>query len=149
MPGQLLAMEGIEHRTLLDECFRVQGRQAWYVGTDEIQRDLDTFLSYDNPEHSHRGYRLRGRTPAQALREALGVEKLADISRHRRTPSRCERLLNPHPVSSSGGELRDLYTGAQHRRRPPDTDHRRDLLVAGTSSDDPHGQRAGAREPSE
>lgn len=93
----LLAMEGIEHRTtkvrsprtngfvermnrtLLDECFRVQGRQTWYIGVDEIQRGLDTFLRYYNLERSHQGYRLKGRTPAQALREALGVEELPDI----------------------------------------------------------------------
>jgi len=25
------------NRTLLDECFRVQGRQTWYIGIDEIQ----------------------------------------------------------------------------------------------------------------
>ncbi len=54
----LLAMEDIEHRTtkfrsprandlvermnrtLLDECFRVRGRQTWYVGVDEIQPDF-------------------------------------------------------------------------------------------------------------
>lgn len=37
---------------------------------DEIQRDLDTFLNYYNLERSHQGYRLKGRTPAQALRDA-------------------------------------------------------------------------------
>lgn len=34
------------NRTLLDECFRVQGRQTWYIGTDEIQHDLDRFKRY-------------------------------------------------------------------------------------------------------
>ena len=93
----LLAMEEIEHRTtkvrnprtngfvermnrtLLDECFRVQGRQIWYIGIDEIQRDLDRFLRYYNLERSHQGYRLKGRTPAQALMEALGITRLPDI----------------------------------------------------------------------
>jgi len=42
----------------------------------EIQRDLDRFLAYYNLERSHQGYRLKGRTPAQALREALGVAEL-------------------------------------------------------------------------
>jgi hypothetical protein len=28
-----------------------------------------------NLERSHQGYRLRGRTPAQALREALGIDE--------------------------------------------------------------------------
>lgn len=59
------------NRTLLDECFRLAGRTNWYV-----ERDLDRFLAYYNLEHSHQGYRLKGRAPAQALREALGVEQL-------------------------------------------------------------------------
>ena len=93
----LLAMEGIEHRTtriatprtngfvermnrtLLDECFRVAGRQTWYITPAEIQRDLDTFLRYYNLERSHQGYRLKGRTPAQALREALKRKALPPI----------------------------------------------------------------------
>ncbi len=64
------------NRTLLDECFRVKGRETWYTSTDEIQRDLDTFIEYYNHKRSHQGYRLNGRTPAQALRDALGVEEL-------------------------------------------------------------------------
>jgi transposase InsO family protein len=93
----LLAMEDIEHRTtrvrsprtngfvermnrtLLDECFRVQGRTTWYTTTAEIQRDLDTFLRYYNLERSHQGYRLQGRTPVQALKDALGVAEIPDI----------------------------------------------------------------------
>ena len=87
----LLAMDGIDHRTtrvrmprtngfvermnrtLLDECFRVAGRATWYVEIEEIQRDLDRFLTYYNLERSHQGYRLKGRTPVQALMEALGL----------------------------------------------------------------------------
>ena len=93
----LLALEDIEHRntkvktprtngfvermnrTLLDECFRVQGRQTWYIEIEEIQRDLDRFLTYYNLERSHQGYRLNGRTPAQALREALGCDELPEL----------------------------------------------------------------------
>lgn len=94
----LLALEGIEHRTtkvrsprtngfvermnrtLLDECFRVQGRKTWYLEPAEIQRDLDVFLRYYNLERSHQGYRLKGRTPAQALQEALGIEELPPVT---------------------------------------------------------------------
>jgi transposase InsO family protein len=93
----LLAMEGIEHRTtrvrtprtngfvermnrtLLDECFRVAGRTTWYVSIEEIQRDLDQFLEYYNLRRSHQGYRLAGRTPAQALQEALGITELPPL----------------------------------------------------------------------
>jgi hypothetical protein len=34
------------------------------------------FLEYYNLERSHQGYRLKGRTPAQAPREALGIDDL-------------------------------------------------------------------------
>src|SRR5438067_6316069 len=89
----LLGMEGIEHRTtrvhtprtngfvermnrtLLDECFRVAGRTTWYLEPAEIQRDLDVFLEHYNLRRSHQGYRLGGRTPAQALREALAIDE--------------------------------------------------------------------------
>lgn len=93
----LLALEDIEHRrtkvrsprtngfvermnrTLLDECFRVHGRTTWYEKVDEIQADLDRFLIHYNLWRSHQGYRLRGRTPAQALREALGRDDLPPL----------------------------------------------------------------------
>jgi transposase InsO family protein len=93
----LLAMNDIEHRTtkirhpqtngfvermnrtLLDECFRIAGRTTWYSTVEEIQRDLDRFLRYYNLERSHQGYRLKGRTPVQALREALGVAQIPDM----------------------------------------------------------------------
>jgi len=79
----LIAVDGIKHRTtkvrsprtngfvermnrtLLDECFRVQGRTKWYVGPDEIQRDLDTFMAFYNFQRTHQGYRVAGRAPAK------------------------------------------------------------------------------------
>ena len=90
----ILALEQIEHRTtkvrsprtngfvermnrtLLDECFRVKGRTEWYLSPAEIQRDLDAYLEEYNLRRSHQGYRLQGRTPAQALRDALNVDEL-------------------------------------------------------------------------
>ena len=67
------------NRTLLDECFRVKGRENFQLTVAEIQRDLDESMTYYNLERSHQGYRLRGRTPAQALREALGPEHLPNL----------------------------------------------------------------------
>jgi hypothetical protein len=49
------------------------------VQVDEIQRDLDRFLRYYNLERSHQGYRLKGPTPAQALKEALGIDNIPNI----------------------------------------------------------------------
>src|SRR5437867_13289267 len=94
----LLSLEGIAHRTtrvhtpqtngfvermnrtLLDECFRLAGRTTWYLEPAEIQRDLDAFLEHYNLRRSHQGYRLAGRTPAQALQEALGIAELPALT---------------------------------------------------------------------
>jgi hypothetical protein len=65
--------------TLLDECFRVKGRETFYLTIAEIQRNLDEFMTYYNTRRTHQGYRLGGRTPAQALREALGLDALPSL----------------------------------------------------------------------
>lgn len=83
----LLSVEGIEHRTtkvrsprtngsvermnrtLLDECFRVQGRTQWYEGPDQIQRDLDVFMAFYNFTPTHQGYRS-----VVALLRRLGIQ---------------------------------------------------------------------------
>jgi hypothetical protein len=59
------------NRTLLDECFRVQGRTKWYTAPDEIQRDLDTFVAFYNLRRTHQGYRVADRTPAKALYDLI------------------------------------------------------------------------------
>jgi len=94
----LLAVEGIQHRTtkvrsprtngfvermnrtLLDECFRVQGRTKWYVAVEEIQADLDVFMAFYNFERTHQGYRVAGRTPAKALFDGLAQQPLLEAS---------------------------------------------------------------------
>jgi hypothetical protein len=55
-------------------------RTTWYLAPAEIQRDLDAFLEQYNLHRSHQGYRLAGRTPAQALREALAIDKLPSLT---------------------------------------------------------------------
>ena len=67
------------NRTLLDECFRVKGREHFYLAIAEIQQHLDEYMAYYNLERSHQGYRLNGRTPAKALRDALGIEPLPNL----------------------------------------------------------------------
>jgi hypothetical protein len=60
------------NRTLLDECFRVQGRTKWYTEPDELQRDLDVFMAFYNFQR----YRIRGRTPAKALYDLIAEQWL-------------------------------------------------------------------------
>jgi len=64
----------------------VAGRTTWYVEVAEIQRDLDRFLEYYNHQRSHQGYRLNGRTPAQALMEALNITELPELVEDEPTP---------------------------------------------------------------
>jgi transposase InsO family protein len=87
------------NRTLLDECFRIAGRTTWYLEVEEIQRDLDRFLEYYNLQRSHQGYRLKGRTPAQALREALGVEELPPF------PTPPPKIQEVGPIEPDGEEV--------------------------------------------
>lgn len=59
------------HRTLLDEHFRIQGRQKFYESLEEMQKDLDQYLHHYNYERSHQGRGMKGRTPYQVFKEGL------------------------------------------------------------------------------
>lgn len=59
------------HRTLLDEHFRIQGRQKWYESVEEMQTDLDAFLEQYNTKRPHQGRNMHGRTPFQVFVEGL------------------------------------------------------------------------------
>jgi transposase InsO family protein len=63
------------HRTLLDEHPRVTGRTKWYETTEEMQRDLDVFLSSYNRERPHQGLNMNGRTPYQAFQDGITHEE--------------------------------------------------------------------------
>jgi len=56
-----------------------RGRRTWYLEPAKIQRDLNRFLAYFHLECGYQGYRLRGRTAAQALREALRLDQLPPV----------------------------------------------------------------------
>jgi len=57
------------NRTVLDEFFRETFRQKLYTSTDELQVDLDAWLTYYNTERPHRGYRNMGRRPIETIEE--------------------------------------------------------------------------------
>ena len=116
----LLAMEGIEHRhtkvrtprtngfvermnrTLLDECFRVAGRQTWFIEPAEIQAVLDKFLEFYNRERTHQGYRLKGRTPVEALTAALGIVEIPPLTPPREEMDQIAGAVSPTDESASG-----------------------------------------------
>lgn len=57
------------HRTVKEEFFSKVFREKWYESVGELQKDLDIFIRKYNEERSHQGYRTKGRTPLQTLRD--------------------------------------------------------------------------------
>jgi hypothetical protein len=75
-------------------------RTTCYLEVEAIQQDLNRLLAYYNLERTHQGSRLNGRMPAQALREALGIEELAALVPAGR------RLPNQQPYVQRGAGRR-------------------------------------------
>lgn len=63
------------HRTLLDEHFRIKGREKYYESLSEMQEDLETYLKYYNNERTHQGRNMKGRTPFQVFLEGIKQEE--------------------------------------------------------------------------
>lgn len=59
------------HRTLLDEHFRIKGREKFYESVAEMQADLDAYLVKYNTKRPHQGRGMNGRTPLQAFKDGL------------------------------------------------------------------------------
>ena len=57
------------NRTVLDEFFREIFRKKFYSSVEELQTDLDKWLTYYNNERPHRGHRNMGRRPAETIEE--------------------------------------------------------------------------------
>lgn len=51
------------HRTLLNEDFRIKGREKWYESVDEMQSELDEYLIRYNTKRPHQGRNMGGKTP--------------------------------------------------------------------------------------
>lgn len=59
------------HRTLLDEHFRIKGRDTWYESVDAMQTDLDAYFHHYNTERTHQGRGMQGRTPNQVFLDGI------------------------------------------------------------------------------
>jgi transposase InsO family protein len=55
------------HKTILQEFYQVAFRKKIYLTLDELQKDLDDWLTYYNNERTHQGKMCCGRTPMQTL----------------------------------------------------------------------------------
>jgi transposase InsO family protein len=59
------------HRTLLDEHFRIKGREKFYESIAEMQTDLDEYLIRYNTKRPHQGRGMNGTTPLKAFKKGL------------------------------------------------------------------------------
>lgn len=60
-------------KTILHEHWRIAFRRQYFTSRRALQASLDRFLQFYNHERTHRGYRLRGRTPATVFKGAVAA----------------------------------------------------------------------------
>ncbi len=60
-------------KTILHEHWRIAFRRHYFTSRRSLQGSLDRFLHFYNHERTHRGYRLRGRTPVTVFRGAVAA----------------------------------------------------------------------------
>ena len=63
------------HKTILQEFYQIAFRRKLYLTLDELQHDLDAWLTHYNGERTHQGKMCCGRTPMQTLIEGKIVRK--------------------------------------------------------------------------
>jgi hypothetical protein len=68
------------HRTMLEEFYQVAFRKKLYGNLEELQADVDAWLTFYNGERPHSGRYCYGKTPMQTLQETkhLAAEKMLD-----------------------------------------------------------------------
>jgi transposase InsO family protein len=63
------------HRTVLDEFYRVAFRKKIYRTVDELQADLDLWLTEYNERRPHQGRWCFGKTPMQTFLDTIPLAK--------------------------------------------------------------------------
>lgn len=68
------------NKTVQDEFYKVALRKKIYLSLEELQHDLDHWMSRYNTERTHQGKRCQGRTPMETFLDNLDVAKEKMIS---------------------------------------------------------------------
>jgi hypothetical protein len=63
------------HKTMLNEFYRVAFRKKIYTSHDELQVDLDTWLTEYNATRPHQGRWCYGKTPMQTFLDSVPLAK--------------------------------------------------------------------------
>ncbi|NAW51417.1 transposase, partial [Elizabethkingia argentiflava] len=69
------------HRTIQDEFYAIAFRKKIYRSIEELQLDLNSWLSYYKNERTHTGKHCYGKTPMQTFLDSktIAKEKLLEI----------------------------------------------------------------------
>ena len=63
------------HRTMQDEFYAVAFRKKLYENLEQLQKDLDEWVSFYNNERPHSGRYCYGKTPMQTFNESITLAK--------------------------------------------------------------------------
>ena len=88
------------HRTVLDEFYRIAFRKRIYRSIDELQTDLDAWITEYNEHRPHQGRWCFGKTPMQTFLDALPLAK-EKLMRHDHTRQPYRLTLPTPSVRSS------------------------------------------------
>ena len=78
------------HKTMLDEFYRVVFRKKIYRSIDELQTDLDVWMTEYNEVRSHQGRYCFGKTPMQTFLDAIPIAReksLLDLPTEQLSPA--------------------------------------------------------------
>ena len=67
------------HKTMLDEFYRIAFRKKIYAALDELQADLDAWLTEYNEVRTHQGRYCYGKTPMQTFLDAAPTARERQI----------------------------------------------------------------------
>jgi hypothetical protein len=89
------------HKTMLDEFYRVAFRKKVYRAIEELQADLDEWMSYYNEARTHQGRWCFGKTPMQTFLDSRHAHGRPHAGSRPRRPAaarfgrRCPQNLIP------------------------------------------------------
>jgi transposase InsO family protein len=67
------------HKTVLDEFYRVAFRRRIYATIEQLQVDLDAWMTEYNQDRPHQGRWCYGKTPMQTFLDTLPIAKEKSI----------------------------------------------------------------------
>ncbi len=68
------------HRTMQEEFYAIAFRKKLYGSLEQLQHDIDQWLSFYNSERAHSGRYCFGKTPMQTFKDSRNLAKQKDVN---------------------------------------------------------------------